>query len=146
MAKFFRLEEAAALLPRVADSVGRMVYLKQEYDRAEGELQATTRRVQEMGGMMVDRPRMMGVRNKRDATAARLNEVIAEVTGMGVEVKDLDMGLIDFPSLYRGEEVCLCWKFGEKAIEFWHRASEGYRGRKAIDEEFLENHHGDEGD
>ena len=49
---------------------------------------------------------------------------------------------IDFLTLYHGREVCLCWKLGEDRIRFWHGMEEGFRGRKAIDEEFLENHAG----
>ena len=61
----------------------------------------------------------------------------------GVVVKDLDIGLIDFPTLFRGEEVYLCWKLGETGIRFWHGLDEGFRGRKPIDEEFLANHRGE---
>jgi hypothetical protein len=62
---------------------------------------------------------------------------------MGVLVKDLDIGLIDFLTHYQGREVCLCWKLGEERIRFWHGTGEGFAGRKPIDGEFLENHRGD---
>jgi hypothetical protein len=58
-------------------------------------------------------------------------------------VKDLELGLLDFPTLYRGKEVCLCWRLGEPEIAFWHEVDEGYKGRKPIDQAFLENHRGD---
>jgi hypothetical protein len=58
-------------------------------------------------------------------------------------VKDLDIGLVDFPTTFNGVEVYLCWKLGEPGIEFWHGVEEGFRGRKPIDREFLENHRGD---
>jgi hypothetical protein len=58
-------------------------------------------------------------------------------------VKDLDIGLIDFPTLFHGVEVYLCWKLDEPAIEFWHGVDEGFRGRKAIDRDFRDNHRGD---
>jgi hypothetical protein len=51
--------------------------------------------------------------------------------------------LIDFPALYQGREVLLCWKLGEDRIAFWHGVDEGFRGRKPIDDEFRENHRGD---
>jgi hypothetical protein len=62
---------------------------------------------------------------------------------MGVLVKDLDTGLVDFPTLFRGVEVYLCWKLGENGIEFWHGVEEGFRGRKSIDQDFLDHHEGD---
>ncbi len=55
-------------------------------------------------------------------------------------MKDLDIGLVDFPTLFQGEEVYLCWKLGEAGIRFWHGIDEGFRGRKPIDAEFLEHH------
>jgi hypothetical protein len=58
-------------------------------------------------------------------------------------VKDLDTGLVDFPTLFRGQEVYLCWKLGEASIEFWHSVDEGFRGRKAIDRDFRDHLAGD---
>jgi hypothetical protein len=55
-------------------------------------------------------------------------------------VKDLDIGLVDFPTVFRGVEVCLCWKLGEPRIGYWHGAEEGFRGRKPIDQDFLAHH------
>ena len=57
---------------------------------------------------------------------------------IGCLIKDLDIGLIDFPTTYRGEEVYLCWKLGEPGIEYWHGVDEGFRGRKPIDQDFLD--------
>jgi hypothetical protein len=57
-------------------------------------------------------------------------------------VKDLDIGLIDFPTLFRGREVYLCWRMGETGIRYWH-GEEGFRGRKEIDRDFLDNHSAD---
>jgi hypothetical protein len=53
---------------------------------------------------------------------------------MGVEVKDLDIGLLDFPCEVDGQIVLLCWKLGEKGITHWHGVSEGFAGRKPVDE------------
>jgi hypothetical protein len=50
---------------------------------------------------------------------------------------------VDFPTLFRGVEVYLCWKLGESGIEFWHGVDEGFRGRKPIDQDFLDHHEGD---
>ncbi len=61
----------------------------------------------------------------------------------GVLVKDLEKGLADFPTLLRGEEVYLCWKLDEDAIKFWHGTNEGFAGRKAIDQDFLDHHEGE---
>jgi hypothetical protein len=62
---------------------------------------------------------------------------------MGVVVKDLDVGLVDFPTLFRGEEVYLCWRMDEDDIDHWHGVNEGFAGRKPIDQHFVENHRGE---
>jgi hypothetical protein len=65
--------------------------------------------------------------------AADASERVAELEDLGVVVKDLDLGLLDFLSLRDGEEVELCWRVGEDAVEHWHELGEGFRGRKPID-------------
>jgi hypothetical protein len=92
---------------------------------------------------MVDRDRALTARSRRDASAAMLKGAIEAVQETGCLIKDLDIGLVDFPTLHKGVEVYLCWKLGEPAIEFWHGVDEGFRGRKPIDEDFLQNHRGD---
>jgi hypothetical protein len=119
------------------------VAAKSEYDEAEAVIQSFTERVMMMGGMDVDRSVALDARNRRDSAAGRLRTAIQQVQDIGCIVKDLDTGLIDFPTLFRGVEVYLCWKLGEPAIEFWHGVEEGFRGRKAIDQDFRDHHKGD---
>jgi hypothetical protein len=59
--------------------------------------------------------------------------LVAELEEIGVVVKDLDVGLLDFPALREGEAVELCWQVGEDAVRYWHPLEAGYRGRKPID-------------
>jgi hypothetical protein len=63
-----------------------------------------------------------------EAVAAAVNEL----NRLGVLVKDLDRGLVDFPALRRGEEVLLCWQVGEEEVAFWHGVDEGFAGRKPL--------------
>jgi len=58
---------------------------------------------------------------------------VRELDALGVVVKDLDLGLLDFPGLRDGEEVELCWQVGEDDVAYWHPLEAGYRGRKPID-------------
>ena len=141
--RYFTLDQARQLIG-TADRLLRLaITLKQEHERAQEEINRINHRVSMMGGMFVDNQKYAGLRGRVDATAIRLKELFGEIEQVGFEVKDLDIGLIDFPTLYRGEEVCLCWKLGEADIEYWHGATEGFRGRKPIDQEFLEQHRGD---
>jgi hypothetical protein len=68
-----------------------------------------------------------------DHHAAALERCISRLGGLGVEVKDLDRGLVDFPALHEGEEILLCWHVGEEAVDYWHGLEEGFAGRKPID-------------
>lgn len=142
MPRYFRLEEATRLLSRVAPLIERAVALKKVHDEAEQALDAINRKVAMSGGMVLDRAHLLEQRSRRETAVQQLNNVLQDVAAIGCQVKDLDIGLIDFPALYQGDEVCLCWRLGEKSIEYWHGAHEGFRGRKPIDEEFMANHEG----
>ncbi|HUK18820.1 MAG TPA: DUF2203 domain-containing protein [Bryobacteraceae bacterium] len=143
MAKRFTLNEAQSLVPQLEGTLRGAVALKSEFDQAEAAVRSFLERVTLMGGMMVNRNRARTTRERRDSLAQRLRSTIEHVQEMGCVVKDLDMGLIDFPTLLRGVEVYLCWKLGEPRIAYWHGTDEGFRGRKPIDEDFLRHHRGD---
>ena len=96
-----------------------------------------------MGGVQVQRDAVAALKTRREESLAALRAAITAITDLGVQVKDLDTGLVDFPTFYRGEEVLLCWRLGEAGIEYWHDLTSGFRGRQAIDRDFLDHHHGD---
>lgn len=143
MPRHFTLQQAEKLLPELRVLMQQAVVLKAEFQQAETKLRAASQRISMLGGSQVDRGLLVGEKARRDTAAARLKETVDHIHERGCQVKDLDMGLLDFPSLYRGEVVLLCWKLGEDRIGFWHGMDEGFRGRKPIDEHFLKNHKGD---
>lgn len=143
MSRRFTLEEAESLLPEIEKSIREAISLKSEFDQAQRELQAITQRVIMLGGVLLDRQAIQLIRTRGETNAERLKAVIGNIQDSGCIIKDLDVGLVDFPTLFRGEEVYLCWKLGEPGIRFWHGTDEGFAGRKAIDAEFREMHRGD---
>ena len=143
MPKRFTLAEAQSLIPRVDELLRDAIARKATYEEAEREIHSFQERVMMMGGVAVDRDRALDSRSRRETAASELRTAIEEVQETGCQIKDLDIGLIDFPTTYHGNEVYLCWKLGESAIEYWHGVEEGFAGRKRIDDEFLENHEGD---
>jgi hypothetical protein len=145
MARRFTLAEAQSLIPEVSRLLREAVSLKRAYQEAEQAIETGTQRITMMGGLMVDRNQAIDARKRRDTSGASLHSSIEEVQAIGCVVKDLDIGLVDFPTEFRGEEVYLCWKLGEPRIEFWHGVEEGFRGRKAIDQDFRDHHRGDPG-
>jgi len=142
MPRRFTLAEAQGLIPRVDRLLREAIEFKSSYEEAEKQIQTFQERVAMMGGVSVDRERAMEARTLRDGAASQLRNAIEQVQEVGCLIKDLDVGLIDFPTTYRGNEVYLCWKLGEDAIEHWHGVEEGFRGRKKIDRDFLDHHEG----
>src|SRR5262249_39797003 len=119
------------------------VSLKAQYQEAEEALRTLAQRVAMQGGVMVDRDAVLERRAERDRKGQRLKAEVERIHEYGCLIKDLDIGLIDFPTLFQGKEVYLCWKMGESGIRFWHGVDEGFAGRKPIDRDFLEHHEGD---
>lgn len=143
MPRHFTLTEAERLLPEVDRALRDALFHKAEYQTADAELNATMQGIRMAGGSRVNPGPILATRARRDSNTAALREIFEKIEKMGVLVKDLDIGLIDFLTLYQGREVCLCWKLGEEGIHFWHGMEEGFAGRKPIDDKFLENHRGD---
>ena len=116
MAKHFTVAEANALLPTVRPIVERMVELRREL----GEKQALVGAVSTNGGGYDPQLR------------AAIALCVEELNRVGVQVKDLDTGLIDFPSVRDGEEILLCWQLGEDEIAWWHTPDDGFAGRQPL--------------
>ncbi len=140
MPRYFKLSECEPLLGEIERALREAIFHKAEYQKADGEMEASLERIRALGGARVNPGAHLALRARRDTSVAALRSAIAEIESMGAMVKDVDIGLIDFLSTYRGREVCLCWKLGEDRIRFWHGTEEGFKGRKEIDEDFLAGH------
>jgi hypothetical protein len=106
-------------------------------ETVEKELVDLKHRILLSGGLFVDVPAVARRRAERDKAFQDIKDTLAEIDAIGVQVKDLDIGLLDFPCAVDDEIVLLCWKYGEEKIEFWHGIEEGFKGRKPIDERIL---------
>lgn len=146
MARHFTLSEAKSLLPAAGRLIRDAVQAKSRYQEAENWLQELSQRILMRGGISVDTNVAETWKAQRDSNAHTLKNSLGKIEEMGVLVKDLDVGLVDFPTLYRGEEVYICWRMDEDDIEFWHGVHEGFAGRKEIDADFLANHAGSDND
>jgi hypothetical protein len=74
------------------------------------------------------------IRIELEKDVEKLEGYVEELSDLGVEFKDPTMGLVDFPSFHNGQEVYLCWKLGEPAVEYWHTHDAGFQGRQKIEE------------
>jgi hypothetical protein len=142
MQRYFTLAEAERTLARIAPELRRALALRNEMRVAEAELQDVARKVTLSGGFAVNRDKVAATKRDREQILERLQEIVEGIQETGCIVKDLDTGLLDFPTLYHGREVYLCWHADEDKIAFWHDVEAGFRGRKPIDDEFLANHRG----
>ena len=140
--KYFNRREAEDLLPLIEQSLVEARESREKVEDLDRELNRATTEISVLGGSFPPYGRLANNRSEREQMMTRLKEALDRIHETGCLVKDLDEGLIDFPTLRGGEEVCLCWKLGEERIRFWHGLEEGFRGRKEIDSEFLSNHRG----
>jgi hypothetical protein len=140
VAQYFTLNEAQRLLPEVERFMRDALFHRTEAMKANEELEQTSERIRMTGGVRVHPARLLAVRARRDTSVAALKEALEGIERTGALIKDLDTGLVDFMSRFRDRDVCLCWKLGERGIEYWHGAEEGFRGRKPIDREFIDGH------
>jgi hypothetical protein len=134
--KTFTLDEAQSLLPVLESLLKRALAGKQDAEAVEEKLGELSRRIYLSGGMKVDVASVVRQRAEMDAHLSRVKETIAEIDSIGVQVKDLDSGLLDFPFRLDDEVVLLCWRMGETSIEHWHTLESGFKGRKPVDDRF----------
>lgn len=134
--KTFTLDEAQALLPVLEALLKRALEGRQAVQNVEERLTELARRIYLSGGLRVDTGVVIAERNELDAQLKRVRETVAEMNAIGVEVKDIDSGQLDFPCRLDDEVVLLCWRMGEPLIGHWHTIEAGFKGRQPIDDRF----------
>ena len=136
--RYFTLEEAEALIPRLEAVLGRLMDCHSEAGQLRAALQEEQRKVAVSGGFQLDREAWRERKERLEASAREIQARVEEILGVGAVPKDLELGLVDFPFLLGDQEVNLCWRFGEKRIRFWHGLDEGFTGRKPLPDELVE--------
>jgi len=127
--KDFTLAEANAALPGLAARIGRLRELRDEIRRGREFLDILWQRL-DSGESILS---AIGERQSAlDEFGEEFGRLVREIEGCGVILRDLDPGLVDFPSAVRGIPIFLCWRTGEPRIGFWHGRTEGFAGRKPI--------------
>jgi hypothetical protein len=136
VSKTFTLSEAQTVLPVVEALLRRAQAASVRAEQLGREMQELSQRIFLSGGMHVNVAQVARRRAEHDKALQEATDTLAEIDEIGVVVKDLDQGLLDFPAVLDGRNVQLCWKMGEKEIGFWHSADEGFAERKPLDERF----------
>lgn len=129
--RVFTADEANAALSQLRPLVEAMVEGKQALDEAQERRDDVAQRIAGNGGGIP--PAELAALEAAVGEAAKtLAGTIGEIQAMGVLVKDLDSGLVDFPAKRDGEDVLLCWQLGEDEVAFWHGLEDGYAGRQPL--------------
>jgi len=121
----FTPQEASKLLPDIKPKVKELIERKKVVAKLHEEIEKynllgfKTAEVAEKAAQL-------------DALVEDMTRKIAELEDLGVQIKDLYYGLVDFPAEKYGERVVLCWRYGEPDVSFWHKPNEGYNGRKPL--------------
>src|SRR2546430_15715016 len=130
----FTLQEAQNLLPVLESLLRAAMDGKKLIEAVDNELQDLAHRVMMSGGLLANVVQMARRKAEREKAIHRVKDTLAEINAIGVQVKDIDIGLLDFPCKVEGRIVLLCWKLGEQGITHWHPSREGFAGRQLDDE------------
>jgi hypothetical protein len=137
--KTFSLDEAQSLVPLLEVLLRRAIEARTVAGQLETGLERLSQSIFFSGGMQVDAARAGRQRAALEAAVQQIKDAVQEIDAIGVQVKDLDTGLLDFPCQLGEEIVLLCWKMGEVRITHWHTIEAGFRGRQPLDERFMRN-------
>lgn len=130
--KQFTLAEAERARQQIEPVLTEAIEHRGQVLHFENRLAALAQRIQFSGGLALHRDKAQSLRQGFDGASEKMRAAVEQIEATGCQVKDLDLGLIDFPGQLNGEDVLWCWRLGEDHIRFWHRPSEGFAGRKPI--------------
>jgi hypothetical protein len=129
--RYFTLEEANDALAELRPLAEQMVEQRRELVEAQGRRASLGAQVGANGGDLTPSD-FAEADDELERAASSLARCIEQIQAAGVLIKDLDRGLLDFPSVREGEEILLCWHVGEEEIQYWHSRDEGFAGRKPL--------------
>lgn len=129
--RYFTAEEANALLPELRVILEHLQTQRRELEERQQVLEAI-RQQAGLNGYRLGGDDFLRLKREAEFILEKCNAAIKKIEALGCFLKDLHLGLIDFPSLREGREVFLCWKPDEAEVAHWHSLTEGFAGRKPI--------------
>jgi len=131
--RLFTLTEAERVRKELEPFLLEAIDCRKKLSSLENDLSAVSARIMMMGGVLVPYEKLAKLRLEHTHLAENLKSALNRILETGCIVKDLDVGLLDFPAVIDNQDVYLCWKLGEDRIRFYHRQDEGFAGRKPLD-------------
>jgi hypothetical protein len=131
--RLFTLKEAEQTRKELEPFLVEAIGTRKKLNELEQDLAAISTRIMMMGGVVVPYAKVAEKRMEHEKLADVMKTNLEKILSTGCLIKDLDVGLLDFPAIVNNEEVYLCWKLGEDRIRYYHRQDEGFAGRKLLD-------------
>ncbi len=131
--RIFTLTEAERTRREVEPVLLEAMNSQRKRDELEQSLAAISHRIQLQGGVVIAYEKAAKLRMEFNRLTDSVKSSLERIEATGCVVKDIDVGLLDFPAIVNNEEVYLCWRVGEDRIRFYHRQDEGFAGRKPLD-------------
>lgn len=131
--RLFTLTEAERARRELEPVLIEAMDCRKKLSRLDQDLSAVSARIMMMGGVIVPYEKLAKVRLEHNQLTDSMKSALNRIIDAGCLVKDLDVGLLDFPAIIDNQEVYLCWKLGEDRIRYYHRQDEGFAGRKPLD-------------
>ena len=128
----YTVEEANQELPRVRRIVEQIAELSALRPELEDQARIAEYEAKREGAAPAKQERLQQARDAAMGAELEWLKAVANLNGLGIQLKGPLEGLIDFPSYRDGEPIELCWKLGEEKVEHWHRVGEGFAGRKRL--------------
>ncbi len=130
MSEHFTPEKANSLLPRLRGWLTEIQAKKQRLSSVQEKLVELA--VKASGDGSLAEEELKGAEQEAEALSQDVDKLLEQIGALGCEVKDIDEGLIDFPSRREGQRVYLCWRLGEDRVAFWHDPHSGFAGRQPL--------------
>jgi len=131
--RIFSLRDAERLRVEIEPILIDAIEARRKLNEIDEELGKLAERAQQSGGLMIAHEKAARQRLEHNRLAGAIQTALEKIHATGCVVKDLEVGLLDFPARINGEAVYLCWRLGEDRIRFYHSQDEGFAGRKPID-------------
>ncbi len=122
--RYFSLEQANQLLEIISPLVAEMLATREIILELQPKLEPVLQKAVHNGGSLISAEALKAF--------GKLKDILYQIQQYDVFVKDVNSGLIDFPSIRDGEVIFLCWQFGEKEVGFWHELEDGFQGRRPV--------------
>ena len=139
MADFYDIDRANARLPELRETLLNLQAMREEVISLRDRIVALNARALAGGSAMVSRSLEVREETQRlkmrmQGLVDQMQAAVVQIDGWGIQLRDIQTGLVDFPALVSGRPVWLCWRLSEERVEWWHEVTEGFDGRQRIED------------